>query len=208
MNRTPGSWTVSSYRGLFFVNHSRLLFFSSSFRKANDAGVKYGSGSISGHLQSPGIGAGHGTSPPRIYFPKSGANGRASKTTRIDAIRSPFTRYHSQMNAVPAGVFVTMSYSMQTSSPSTNIFFGSTRSMMWWSFWRASMYGSGLRNESHWPTNERSSWRNRRAPPQSPPPRAFWYPRTLAFAPGLGSLLPRGTGGGGPPPTPRSAPPA
>jgi len=35
--------------------------------------------------------------------------------------------YHSQMNAVPAGVFVTMSYKRQTSSPSTNVFFGSTR---------------------------------------------------------------------------------
>src|SRR3989441_6409175 len=182
MNRTPGSWTVSSYRGLFFVNHARLLFFSSSFRKANEAGVKYGSGSIPGRLQSPGIGAGHGPSPPRFYFPKRGANGRASKTTRIDAILSPFNRYHSQMNAVPTGVFVTMSYSMQTSSPSTNIFFGSTRSMIWWSLWRASMYGSGLRNDSNGPTNERSSWRNRRAPAQSPPPRAFLHSRTTSLA--------------------------
>src|SRR5437773_11764054 len=84
---------------------------------------------------------------------------------------------------------------MQTSSPSTNIFFGSTRSMMWWSFWRASMYGSGLRNESNGPTNERSSWRNPRAPAQSPPPRAFWYPRTTSFALGIGSLLLGGRGG-------------
>src|SRR5947209_11837758 len=85
---------------------------------------------------------------------------------------------------------------MQTSSPSTNIFFGSTRSMMWWSFWRASMYGSGFRNDSNGPTNERSSWRNRRAPAQSPPPRAFWYPRTTSFALGIGSLFLWGRGGG------------
>src|SRR5439155_10514693 len=83
---------------------------------------------------------------------------------------------------------------MQTSSPSTNIFRGSTRSIMWWSFWRASMYGSGLRNDSKGPTNERSSWRNRRAPAQSPPPRAFWYPRTTSFAPAIGSLLLGGRG--------------
>src|SRR5206468_6355861 len=56
-----------------------------------------------------------------------GANGRASKTARTEPILSPRTRYHSQMNAVPAGVFVTMSYKRQTSSPSTNVFFGSTR---------------------------------------------------------------------------------
>src|SRR2546422_949586 len=117
------------------------------------------------------MGAGHGTSPPRIYFPKRGANGRASKTTRIDAIRSLFTRYHSQMNAVPAGVFVTMSYSMQTSSPSTNIFFGSIRSMMGWSLLRASRTGSGRSRDSKGPTNERRLLRNWRATSQSPPPR-------------------------------------
>src|SRR3989449_327887 len=32
-----------------------------------------------------------------------GANGRASKTARTEPILSPRTRYHSQMNAVPAG---------------------------------------------------------------------------------------------------------
>src|SRR3989475_5374166 len=52
-----------------------------------------------------------------------GANGRASKTARTEPILSPRIRYHSQMNAVPAGVFVTMSYNRQTSSPSTNVFF-------------------------------------------------------------------------------------
>src|SRR2546425_10695922 len=190
MNRTPGSWTVSSYRGLFFVNHARLLFFSSSFRKANEAGVKYGSGSIPGRLQSPGIGAAHGPSPPRIYFPKRGANGRASKTTRIDAILSPFTRYHSQMNAVPAEVLVTMSYSVQTSSPSTNIFRGSTRSMMGWSLFRASRTGSGRSKDSKGPTNERRSLRNWRAAAQSPAPRAFRKPRTTSFAPAISLDLP------------------
>src|SRR5205807_8227225 len=60
-----------------------------------------------------------------------GAKGRASKTTRIDPILSPRTRYHSQMNAVPAGVFVTISYRMHTSFPSTKVFFGSTRSTLW-----------------------------------------------------------------------------
>src|SRR3989442_6606816 len=53
-----------------------------------------------------------------------GANGRASKTARTAPILSPRMWYHSQMNAVPAGVFVTMSYKRQTSSPSTNVFFG------------------------------------------------------------------------------------
>src|SRR2546427_6625938 len=67
-----------------------------------------------------------------------GANGRASKTARTDPILSPRIRYHSQMNAVPAGGLVTMSYRRHTSSPSTNVFFGSTRAMMWCSFPNAS----------------------------------------------------------------------
>ena len=46
---------------------------------------------------------------PLCYFWNIGAKGLASKTTRIEAIFAPSTRYHSQMNAVPAGVFVTMS---------------------------------------------------------------------------------------------------
>src|SRR2546427_12747788 len=58
------------------------------------------------------------------------------------------------------------------------------------------MYGSGLRNDSNGPTNERSSWRNRRAAAQSPPPRAFWYPRTTSLALGIGSLLLAGRGRG------------
>src|SRR5712691_4340450 len=35
----------------------------------------------------------------------------------------------------------------------------------------------------------------RRAPAQSPAPRAFWYPRTMSFVPGMGSLPLRGRGG-------------
>src|SRR2546427_8755120 len=69
------------------------------------------------------------------------------------------------------------------------------------------MYGSGLRNDSNGPTNERSSWRNRRAPAQSPPPRAFWYPRTTSFALGMGSLLLGGRGGRNPPARPDRPPP-
>src|SRR5262249_30807503 len=55
------------------------------------------------------------------------ANGRASKTVRISAIFSPLTLYHSQTNAVPAGVLVTMSYRTHTSLPSAKIFFISIR---------------------------------------------------------------------------------
>src|SRR6266566_4207929 len=102
-----------------------------------------------------------------------GANGRASKTARTEAILSPRTRYHSQMNAVPAGVFVTMSYSKQTSSPSTNVFRGSTRAIMWWSLPNASRYGSGRLNDSNGPTNDRSSCMYRRALAKSPFPNAL-----------------------------------
>src|SRR3989475_7833903 len=102
-----------------------------------------------------------------------GANGRASKTARTEPIFSPRIRYHSQMNAVPAGVFVTMSYNRQTSSPSTNVLFGSTRAMMWCSFPNASRYGSGRLNDSNGPTNDRSSCRYFRAPAKSPFPSAF-----------------------------------
>src|SRR2546426_5541868 len=98
-----------------------------------------------------------------------GANGRASKTARTEPILSPRIRYHSQMNAVPAGVFVTMSYNRQTSSPSTNVFRGSTLTTMWWSFPKASKYGSGRLNDSNGPTNDRSSCMYRRAPAKSPP---------------------------------------
>src|SRR5215468_7603992 len=55
------------------------------------------------------------------------ANGRASKTVRISAIFSPLTLYHSQTNAVPAGVLVTKSYRTHTSLPSAKIFFMSIR---------------------------------------------------------------------------------
>src|SRR6266851_9350575 len=41
---------------------------------------------------------------------------------RRAAIFPPLTWYHSAMNAVPAGVFVTISYNTQTSLPSTNVF--------------------------------------------------------------------------------------
>src|SRR6266566_1037337 len=102
-----------------------------------------------------------------------GANGRASKTARTEAILSPRTRYHSQMNAVPAAVFVTMSYSKQTSSPSTNVFRGSTRAIMWWSLPNASRYGSGRLNDSNGPTNDRSSCMYRRALAKSPFPNAL-----------------------------------
>src|SRR5215469_16688168 len=49
------------------------------------------------------------------------ANGRASNTVRTSAIFSPLTRYHSQTNAVLAGVLVTMSYRTHTSLPSAKI---------------------------------------------------------------------------------------
>ena len=41
--------------------------------------------------------------------PNIAAKGRASKTTRIEAIFSAFTCIHSQTNDVPAGVLVTRS---------------------------------------------------------------------------------------------------
>src|SRR5947208_8236917 len=167
MNSKLGSCTAFSYRSLFSVNHSLLLFFARSLKNVKNSGVKYFDFSAIGYdLLSRDI-ASH-----RLNI---GANGRASKTARTEAIFSPRTRYHSQMNAVPAGVFVTMSYNRHTSSPSTNVFFGSTRATMWWSFPRASRYGSGLLNDSNGPTNDRSSFRYRRAPAKSPFPSAFWY---------------------------------
>src|SRR6266480_3891973 len=71
---------------------------------------------------------------------------------------------------------------MQTSSPSTNVRRGSTRSTMWCSLPRASRYGSGRWNDSNGPTNDKSSWRYVRAPAMSPLPSAFWYAVTMSFA--------------------------
>ena len=47
-------------------------------------------------------------SPPS-YFANIAANGLASNTTRISEILSPLIRNHSEMNDVPAGVFVIIS---------------------------------------------------------------------------------------------------
>src|SRR5205823_6576704 len=71
---------------------------------------------------------------------------------------------------------------MQTSSPSTNVRRGSTRSTMGCSLPRASKYGSGRWNDSNGPTNDKSSWRYVRAPAMSPFPSAFWYAITMSFA--------------------------
>jgi len=40
MNRKLGSCTAFSYRSLFFVNHSLLLFFDKSPKNAKNSGVK------------------------------------------------------------------------------------------------------------------------------------------------------------------------
>src|SRR5262245_45807667 len=63
----------------------------------------------------------------RAHLANIAANGRASKTVRISATFSPLTLYHSQTNAVPAAVLVTMSYRTHTSLPSAKIFFISIR---------------------------------------------------------------------------------
>src|SRR6266705_2730243 len=165
MNCKLGSCTAFSYRSLFSVNHSLLLFFARSLKNAKNSGVKY--------FDFPAIGQDLLPRDIASHRLNIGANGRASKTARTEAIFSPRTRYHSQMNAVPAGVFVTMSYNRQTSSPSTNVFFGSTRTTMWWSLPRASRYGSGRLNDSNGPTNDKSSCMYRRAPAKSPFPSAF-----------------------------------
>src|SRR5207237_7274189 len=87
---------------------------------------------------------GHNAHPPMRGPPirdqrlNIGANGRASKTARIEQILSPRTRYHSQLSSVPAGVFVTMSVRMPTLSPSTNARWGWTSSTMWSRLHRAS----------------------------------------------------------------------
>src|SRR5207244_6799638 len=165
MNCKLGSCTAFSYRSLFSVNHSLLLFLARSLKIVKNSGVKYFDFSaICYDLLSRDI-ASH-----RLNI---GANGRASKTARSEAIFSPRTSYHSQMNAVPAGVFVTMSYNRQTSSPSTNVFRGSTLTTMWWSFLKASKYGSGRLTASNGPTNDRSSCMYRRAPAKSAFPSAF-----------------------------------
>src|SRR2546426_4308469 len=165
MNCKLGSCTAASYRSLFLVNHSLLLFFAKSLKNAKNSGEKYFDFSaIRSDLLSRNI-ASH-----RLNI---GANGRASKTARTEPILSPRMWYHSQMNAVPAGVFVTMSYKTQTSSPSTNVFFGSTRATIWCSFPNASRYGSGRLNDSNGPTNERSSCMYFRATANSPFPSAF-----------------------------------
>src|SRR3989442_16007909 len=119
MNCKLASCTAASYRSLFLVNHSLLLFFAKPLKNAKNSGEKYFDFSaIRSDLLSRDI---------AFHRLNIGANGRASKTARTEAILSPRTRYHSQMNAVPAGVFVTMSYNRQTSSPSTNVFLVSTR---------------------------------------------------------------------------------
>src|SRR5262249_46273711 len=59
------------------------------------------------HREDPEGAIAHAKS--KIHLEKSGANGRASKTTRIEAILPSRTLYHSAMNAVPAGVLVSMS---------------------------------------------------------------------------------------------------
>src|SRR2546425_6817695 len=41
MNCKLGSCTAFSYRSLFFVNHSLLLFFAKSLKNAKNSGVKY-----------------------------------------------------------------------------------------------------------------------------------------------------------------------
>src|SRR2546426_4531750 len=88
MNRKLGSCTAFSYRSLFSVNHSLLLFFARSLKNAKNPGVKYFDlAAIRGDLLSRNI-ASH-----RLNI---GANGRASMTARAEAIFSPRTRYHSQ----------------------------------------------------------------------------------------------------------------
>src|SRR5947208_9863422 len=112
MNSKLGSCTAFSYRSLFSVNRSLLLFFARSLKNVKNSGVKYFDFSAIGYdLLSRDI---------AFHRLNIDANGRASKTARTEAIFSPRTRYHSQMNAVPAGVFVTMSYNRHTSSPSTD----------------------------------------------------------------------------------------
>src|SRR5207245_6730526 len=165
MNCRLGSCTAFSYRSLFLANHSLLLVFARSLKNAKNSGEKY--------FEPPAIGQDSRSRDIASHWLNIGANGRASKTARTEAILSPRTRYHSQMKAVPAAVFVTMSYKRHTSSPSTNVFLGTTRSMMWWSFPRASKYGSGLLNDSNGPTNERSSCMYRRALAKSAFPNAF-----------------------------------
>src|SRR5436309_1781777 len=90
MNCKLGSCTAFSYRSLFSVNHSLLLFFARSLKNAKNSGVKYFDFSAIGHdLLSRDI-ASH-----RLNI---GANGRASKTARTEAIFSPRPRYHARQD--------------------------------------------------------------------------------------------------------------
>src|SRR5262249_30699459 len=120
--------------------------------------------------------------PIARHFSNIAANGRASNTTRVRSILPSLTWCHSAMNAVPAGVLVTMSYNRHTSSPSGDVFLTSTRSTIVFSCSSEARSWSGLLKVSIGPWKRNWSCKSVRARPKSPDPTACMYCCTTAAA--------------------------
>src|SRR5207249_7870457 len=173
--RTAGSWTTSSYRGLFASNHSLRLFFSSSRKNSKKPGVKYPEWSAIWLV--PCVRSPNERSAVEHWRERAGVEDGPDRADLVSADPVPFadegrTRGRVRHHVVEDADVV----------PVDERSAGSTRSTMWCSLPRASRYGSGRWNDSNGPTNDKSSWRYVRAPAMSPLPSAFWYAVTMSFA--------------------------